>query len=145
MTKTPADQPGGLACARARVLIESYVDGDLATTDPDLASRMKLHLAGCEDCRRQYHHAVSLPFRLKALRAPVPPPSLLNNVMNAVRPARVHARRAWAVLLPAAPLRRFFEWCLSRLAALASLGRAAHPHCQWVRHRSAGDRRPAGI
>src|SRR5258706_16449969 len=121
MTKAPTDQPGGLACARARVLIESCVDGDLATTDPDLASRMKLHLAGCEDCRRQYHHAVSLPFRLKALRAPVPPPSLLNNVMNAVRPARVDPHRPWTLLIPAAPVRGFSVWNPSGVEGLASV------------------------
>ena len=35
---TSGAQPfGGLACARVRVLIEAYVDGDLASTDPALA------------------------------------------------------------------------------------------------------------
>jgi anti-sigma factor RsiW len=121
MTSSSADQPGGLACARARVLIESYVDGELAAADPDLASRMKLHLAGCEDCRRQYQEAVSLPFRLKALRAPAPPPSLLGNVMNAVKPARVESRRAWTLLIPEAALVAFIVWYLSGLDGLASV------------------------
>jgi anti-sigma factor RsiW len=121
MTNSPADQPDGLACARARFLIEAYVDGDLAVDDPELASRMKLHLAGCDDCRRQYQQAVSLPFRLKALRAPAPPPALLGNVMRAVRPERVESRRAWMLLIPEAALVAFIVWYLSGLDGLASV------------------------
>src|SRR5207244_2509272 len=47
-----------LACARVRVLLESYVDGDLARDDAPLAAEMREHLAGCADCRRQHHQAV---------------------------------------------------------------------------------------
>jgi len=145
MTKAPTDQPGGLACARVRVLIESYVDGDLATTDPDLASRMKLHLAGCEDCRRQYQHAVSLPFRLKALRAPVPPPSLLSNVMNAVRPARVESRRAWTLLIPEAALVAFIVWYLSGLEGLASVASGTVSDLQVLLNWGVGAAQPPSI
>ena len=145
MTKAPADQPGGLACARARVLIESYVDGDLAMTDPDLASRMKVHLAGCEDCRRQYQHAVSLPFRLKALRAPVPPPSLLSNVMNAVRPARVESSRAWTLLIPEAALVAFIVWYLSGLEGLASVASGTVSDLQVLLNWGVGAAQPPSI
>ena len=145
MTNTPADQPGGLACARARVLLEAYVDGDLATTDPDLASRMKLHLAGCEDCRRQYQQAVSLPFRLKALRAPVPPPSLLSNVMNAVRPARVESRRAWTLLIPEAALVAFIVWYLSGLEGLASVASGTVSDLQVLLNWGVGAAQPPSI
>jgi len=115
------DQPGGLTCARARTLIESYIDGDLATSDPGLAAQMKTHLAGCEDCRRQYEQAVSLPFRLKALRTPAPPQSLVGNVMRAVQPARTAPRRAWTLLIPEAVLVAFIFWYLSGFDGLASV------------------------
>jgi predicted anti-sigma-YlaC factor YlaD len=121
MTNAATDQPGGLACARARVLIEAFVDGDLAASDPELAQRMKVHLAGCEDCRRQHDQAMSLPFRLKALRAPAPPASLLGNVMNAVKPPRAESRRAWLLLIPEAVLVAFIVWYLSGLEGLASV------------------------
>ena len=56
MTTTPS-----LACARVRVLLESYVDGDLARNEPQVATALREHLAGCADCRRQHHQAVSVP------------------------------------------------------------------------------------
>lgn len=108
-------------CARARVLIESYVDGDLATSDPGLAAQMKAHLAGCDDCRRQYQQAVSLPFRLKALRAPAPPASLVSDVMRSIAPVRRQSRRAWALLIPEAALVAFIVWYLSGLDGLANV------------------------
>ena len=121
MTNAMTDQPGGLTCARARVLIEAYVDGDLNASDPALAQQMKIHLAGCEDCRRQHDQAASLPFRLKALRAPAPPSALMGNVMNAVRRPSVESRRAWLLLIPEAMLVAFIVWYLSGLDGLASL------------------------
>ena len=80
---------GGLACARVRVLMEAYVDGDLASTDPTTAEKMRVHLASCDDCRRQHAQAVSLPFRLKALTSPPPPEGLSKTVMVAIRPEQV--------------------------------------------------------
>ena len=62
-----------LACARVRVLLETYVDGDLAQNDPETARAVREHLITCADCRRQHQQAVSLPFRMKALRSPAPP------------------------------------------------------------------------
>lgn len=114
-------QPAELTCARARTLIEAYVDGELAATDPALARQMKGHLATCEDCRRQYEQAVSLPFRLKALRTPGPPQSLVANVMRAVQPARTAPRRAWTLLIPEALLVAFIFWYLSGFDGLASV------------------------
>ena len=119
-TQSSADRPGGLACARVRVLIESYVDGELATSEPDLATQVKAHLAGCDDCRRQYRQAVSLPFRLKALRSPAPPGSLVAEVMRSITPVRSQSRRAWTLLIPEGALVAFIVWYLSGLDGLAT-------------------------
>jgi len=114
-----AGTPGGIACARVRVLMEAYVDGDLAADDPDTAARVREHIAACDDCRRQHEQAISLPFRLRALRAPQPPESLVANVMRAVTPRRRESRRAWALLIPEAALVAFIVWYLSGLDGLA--------------------------
>jgi anti-sigma factor RsiW len=111
---------GGLACARVRVLMEAYVDGDLASTDPTTAEKMRVHLASCDDCRRQHAQAVSLPFRLKALTSPPPPEGLSKTVMVAIRPTRAASRNAWALLLPEGLLVAFIVWYLSGLDGLAS-------------------------
>jgi predicted anti-sigma-YlaC factor YlaD len=110
-----------LACARVRVLLEPYVDGDLAQTDPALAAAVREHLAGCADCRRQHHQAVSVPFRLRALTSSRPPESLVAEVMRAVAPSRRLYRRAWTLLVPEAVLAAFILWYLSGLDGLSSL------------------------
>ena len=115
---TPAQ---GLTCARVRVLLEAYVDGDLAHSDPALATGIREHLAGCADCRRQHHHAVSVPFRLKALSSPAPRETLIAEVMRAVAPARTTHRRAWSLLVPEALVAAFILWYLSGLEGLTSL------------------------
>ncbi len=115
------DQPGGLTCARVRTLIEAYVDGEIAKANPALADQVKAHLATCDDCRRQYEQAVSLPFRLKALRTPAPPGSLVGSVMRAVQPARTEPRRAWMLLIPEGLLVAFIFWYLSGFDGLASV------------------------
>lgn len=112
--------PGGLACARVRVLMEAYVDGDLAATDSATAESVRVHLAACDDCRRQHAQAVSLPFRLKALTSPSPPEGLTRSVMTAVRPTRSASRNAWALLIPEGLLVAFIVWYLSGLDGLAS-------------------------
>lgn len=145
MTGSTTDQPGGLTCARARVLIEAYIDGDLAASDPELAQRLKAHLAGCEDCRRQHDQAISLPFRLKALRAPAPPSSLVKSVMNAVRPARTESRRAWMLLLPEALLVTFIVWYLSGLDGLASVASGTLSDLQVLLNWGVGAAEPPAI
>ena len=110
-----------LTCARVRVLLEPYVDGDLAATDPALAAAVREHLRDCVDCRRQHDQAVSVPFRLRALTAPRPPQSLVGDVMRAVAPVRQVRRRAWTLLAPEALLAAFILWYLSGLDGLSSL------------------------
>jgi hypothetical protein len=117
MTTTPS-----LACPRVRVLLESYVDGDLARNEPHLATALREHLAGCADCRRQHHQAVSVPFRLKALNSPQPPHSLVGDVMRSIAPARQGYGRAWMLLVPEALLAAFILWYLSGLDGLSSVG-----------------------
>jgi predicted anti-sigma-YlaC factor YlaD len=110
-----------LSCARVRVLLEPYVDGDLAMDDASLAAAVREHLAGCADCRLQHDQASSLPFRLKALSAPAPRESLLTEVMSAVVPGRSVQRRAWTLLFPEGALVAFILWYLSGLDGLASI------------------------
>lgn len=107
-----------IACARVRVLLEAYVDGDLA---PDDAAKVRLHLSTCEDCRRQHHQATSIPFRLKALTSPQAPETLITNVMRAVAPPPSGYRRAWTLLAPEAVLAAFILWYLSGLDGLSSI------------------------
>jgi len=111
---------GGIACARVRVLMEAFVDGDLASNDPTTAESVRVHLVSCDDCRRQHAQAVSLPFRLKALTSPSPPDSLAKSVMNAIQPTRTASRNAWALLIPEGLLVAFIVWYLSGLDGLAS-------------------------
>jgi predicted anti-sigma-YlaC factor YlaD len=111
--------PSTLACARVRVLMESYVDGELAANDPATAEQVRAHLATCGDCKRQHDQAASLPFRLRALRAPNPPDSLVGNVIRAVTPERNLARRAWIPLIPEGILVAFIVWYLSGFEGLA--------------------------
>src|SRR2546429_354768 len=48
------DPMSEMPCGRVRVLLESYVDGDLIRDDPGLAASVRDHLAECADCRRQH-------------------------------------------------------------------------------------------
>ncbi|OLC64561.1 MAG: hypothetical protein AUJ02_09080 [Chloroflexi bacterium 13_1_40CM_3_65_12] len=110
-----------LACARVRVLLEPYVDGDLALADPGTAQALRDHLLTCVDCRRQHEQAVSLPFRMKALRSPSPPESLISGVMRSIAPQPQASRRAWGLLIPEALLGAFILWYLSGLDGLSAL------------------------
>ena len=114
-------EPNALACARVRVLLESYVDGDLARDDAMRADQVRNHLAGCADCKRQHHQAASVPFRLKALTSPPPSESLTADVMQAIAPSRASDRRAWTLLAPEAILASFILWYLSGLDGLGSI------------------------
>jgi len=110
-----------LACARVRVLLGSYADGDLGRDDPQLAETVRLHLAGCADCRRQHEQAVSLPFRLRALSSPPPPSTLVPAVMRSVSLGRSGYRRAWTLLVPEVLLATFILWYLSGLEGVGSI------------------------
>ena len=114
-----------LACARVRVLLEDYVDGELALTDPPAADGVREHLLTCADCRRQHEQAVSLPFRVRALRSPAPPASLIPAVMGSIAPGPQTSRRAWGLLIPEAFLGAFILWYLSGLNGLAALASGA--------------------
>jgi anti-sigma factor RsiW len=109
-----------LACARVRVLLESYVDGDLAADDPQLAAAVRMHLAGCSDCSRQHDQAASLPFRLRALMSPAPRETLVAAVMRSIAPARGD-RRVWTLLAPEGILAAFILWYVSGLEGLSSI------------------------
>jgi len=110
-----------MTCGRVRILLEAYVDGDLIRDDPDLAASVRDHLAECADCRRQHDHAMSLPFRLKALSSPPPRESFVGDVMKAVTPSPAVYRRAWTLLAPEAVLVAFILWYLSGLDGLAQI------------------------
>jgi Putative zinc-finger len=114
-----------LACARVRVLLEAYFDGDLAQSDPPSALAVRDHLVTCADCRRQHEQAVSLPFRMKALRSPAPPPSLIAGVMASIAPLPQTSRRAWGLLIPEALLGAFILWYLSGLEGLTAIASGA--------------------
>lgn len=137
------DQP--LTCARVRALIEPYVDGDLMQTDASLTRAVRAHLAGCDDCRRQYQQAVSLPFRLKALRAPAPPGSLVRDVMRSIAPVRTQSRRAWALLIPEAALVAFIVWYLSGLDGLANVAAGTVTDLQNLLNWGVGAAQPPNI
>src|SRR5216683_982097 len=114
-----------LACARVRVLLEAYVDGDLALSDPASAQAVREHLLSCADCRRQHEQAVSLPFRMKALGSPTPPTSLIAGVMASIAPLPQRSRRAWSLLIPEALLGSFILWYLSGLEGLTAIASGA--------------------
>jgi len=119
-----------LACARVRILLEPYVDGDLAETDPEAARAVRDHLVTCSDCRHQHQQAVSLPFRMKALRSPAPPVSLMVGVMSSIAPQPQASRAAWALLVPEALLGAFILWYVSGLDGLTAIASGAWSNLQ---------------
>ncbi len=125
-------------CARVRVLIEPYVDGDLARTDPPLAKAVNDHIATCDDCRRQHQQAVSLRFRLKALSSPAARASLVPDVMREVTTAQQNHRRAWTLLAPEAALAAFLLWYLSGVQGLATIASGVFTDLQSLSSWGAG-------
>jgi hypothetical protein len=119
-----------LACARMRVLLEPYVDGDLARNDPETARAVGDHLLTCADCRRQHQQAASLPFRMKALRSPAPPATLVAGVMGSIAPQPQASRAAWGLLVPEALLGAFILWYVSGFDGLTALASGAWSNLQ---------------
>jgi len=124
-----------LACARVRVLLEPFVDGELSA---EQAESVRAHLATCDDCRLQHDQAVSLPFRMRALRSPLPPVTLLPAVMGSLAPAQRNAQRAWTLLIPEAVLAGFILWYLSGIEGLAALASGAWGDLQTLATWGAG-------
>ena len=113
-----AGHDGPLACARVRVLLESYVDGDLQGAG---RADVRAHIASCSDCRRQHQQATSIPFRLRALSAPPARGSLVSDVSRAIALEHDAVRRSWSLLLPEGLLTAFILWYLSGLDGLGSI------------------------
>ena len=134
-----------LACARVRVLMEAYIDGELAANDPATAEQVRVHIATCDECRRQHDQAVSLPFRLRALRAPNPPDALVRNVMRAVTPERNITRRAWMLLIPEGLLVAFIVWYLSGFDGLAREASSAVTDLQNLLNWGSGGASPPAV
>jgi anti-sigma factor RsiW len=116
------------SCHELRQRLELLVDLEL---DQETAARLEAHLRGCSGCSRAYEEAVSLPFRLRALEAPEPPPALVPAVMRAVTTPAGLARRAvwtrpmiWAPLVAEGGLAGIIGLYLSGLAGVAALTRA---------------------
>lgn len=138
MTDEKDEKGHSLTCARVRVLIEPFVDGDLARNEPALDEAVRAHLITCDDCRRQHRQAVSLPFRLKALSSPQPHPSLVSAVMREVTATSQHDRRALTLLAPEAALAAFILWYLSGLQGLATIAGGVFSDLQSLTNWGAG-------
>ena len=114
-----------LLCAEVRPLLEGFVDQDLDTAQ---SAALREHLAGCTDCRWQQEEALSIPSRLRALRAPEPPPLLLASVMNAVSAVRAGeiqaSRLIWKPVVAEVILSAIIGWYVSGFAGIGSLTNA---------------------
>ncbi len=115
-------------CHELRQRLEPLVDREL---DQETTARLEAHLRSCSGCSKAYEEAVSLPFRLWALRAPEPPPALVPAVMRAVgaaarleRPAVWTRPLIWAPLLAEGGLAGVIGLYLSGVAGVAALARA---------------------
>lgn len=109
----------GLGCADFRAHLEAFEDGELSVAS---ARAMRAHLEGCPRCRQHQREAASLPGRLRALPSPIPPPSLVPNVMRRVSPRR-RALETWGLVIPEGLLVLVAAWYTSGVGGLAELGR----------------------
>jgi anti-sigma factor RsiW len=106
-------------CAGVRARLELLADGEL---DAGTAADLRAHVARCPDCRAQHREAVSLPARLRALRSPDPPPSLVDNVMRRVAPGS-RALEVWGLLVPEVVLVLVAAWYTSGIGGLLEVAR----------------------
>ena len=83
-------------CSEVRRRLEALVDSEL---DEATTQALRAHIATCPSCRSQHREATSVPARLRALRCPEPPSSLVDEVMRRVAP-RNRALDVWGLLVP---------------------------------------------
>jgi len=109
-------------CAEVRPLLEGLVDSELDTAH---AAILRDHLAQCADCRLQHQEAVSIPNRLRALKAPEPPPELVISVLSAVAAVRAgeqsRGRLIWKPVVAEVLLSAVIGWYISGFAGLGSI------------------------
>ena len=112
-------------CRDVRPLLEDFVDGNLEAAT---VTRIRTHLAGCVDCRGQHEEAVSIPVRMRALRAPEPPAELLPAVLAAVAAVDAHegqrGRIFWKPVLGEVLLSAVIGWYISGFAGLGAVTNA---------------------
>jgi anti-sigma factor RsiW len=101
-----------ISCADVRARLETLVDGESDGADA------RAHLAACPACRAHHAEAASLPWRLAALRAPEPPPSLVQEVLRRVGRNRIGPLRFWSLLGAEAFLGLVTLWYVSGLDGL---------------------------
>jgi anti-sigma factor RsiW len=102
-----------------RSRLEVLADGEL---DAPTAAALRAHVAGCPGCRAHHHEAASVPARLRALRSPSPPASLIEEVMRRVAP-RSRARDVWGLLVPEVVLVLIAAWYTSGIGGLLDVAR----------------------
>jgi anti-sigma factor RsiW len=102
-----------------RSRLELLVDGEL---DAAAAAELRAHLGRCPSCRRQHREAASVPARLRALRSPAPPASLVDNVMRRVAPGS-RALEVWGLLVPEVLLVLIAAWYTSGMGGLLEVAR----------------------
>jgi len=108
-----------MTCGDVRARLELLVDAEL---DPALAPSLRAHIARCRSCRAQHREAASVPMRLRALRSPVPPASLIDEVMRRVAP-RIRPLEVWGLLVPEVLLVLVAAWYTSGIGGLAEVAR----------------------
>lgn len=106
-------------CREVRRRLELLVDAEL---DAATAAALRAHLARCGSCRAQHREAASVPSRLRALRSPAPPASLVDGVMRRVAP-RSRALEVWGLLVPEALLMLVAAWYTSGIGGLVEITR----------------------
>jgi anti-sigma factor RsiW len=102
-----------------RLKLELLVDADL---DAALAAALRAHIARCRSCRAQHREAASVPLRLRALRSPAPPTSLIDEVMRRVAP-RIRPLDVWGLLVPELLLLVVAAWYTSGVGGLVEVAR----------------------
>jgi len=106
-------------CSEVRRRLEALVDSEL---DEATTQALRAHIATCASCRSQHREATSVPARLRALRCPEPPSSLVDEVMRRVAP-RNRALDVWGLLVPEVLLVLVAAWYTSGIGGLVGIAR----------------------